>query len=69
MIYSIDFETRSKADLPEVGLDNYANHETTEVLCIAFGTTPDNVHVSSPHDLYPEEDFLDHVRMGGKIAA
>jgi len=69
MIYSIDFETRSKADLPEVGLDNYANDESTEVLCIAFGTQPDNVHVSSPHDLYPEEDFLDHVRMGGKIAA
>jgi DNA polymerase bacteriophage-type len=69
MIYSIDFETRSRANLPDVGLDIYANDPTTEVLCIAFGTTPDNVHVSSPHDLYPEEDFLDHVRMGGKIQA
>jgi DNA polymerase len=69
MIYSIDFETRSRANLPDVGLDIYANDPTTEVLCIAFGTQPDNVHVSSPHDLYPEEDFLDHVRMGGKIQA
>jgi DNA polymerase len=69
MIYSIDFETRSRVNLPDVGLDIYANDPTTEVLCIAFGTTPDNVHVSSPHDLYPEEDFLDHVRMGGKIQA
>jgi DNA polymerase bacteriophage-type len=69
MIYSIDFETRSAIDLPDRGLDIYANDPTTEVLCIAFGTTPDNVHVSSPHDLYPEEDFLDHVRMGGKIQA
>jgi DNA polymerase len=67
--YSIDFETRSHIDLADQGLDIYANDPTTEVLCIAFGTTPNNVHVSSPHDLYPEEDFLDHVRMGGKIQA
>ena len=69
VIFSCDFETRSHANLPDVGLDIYANDHTTEVLCIAFGTSPDNVHVSSPHDLYPEEDFLDHVRMGGKIQA
>ena len=67
--YSIDFETRSHIDLADQGLDIYSNDPTTEVLCIAFGTSPDNVHVSSPHDLYPEEDFLDHVRMGGKIQA
>jgi DNA polymerase len=67
MIYSIDFESRSTINLVEQGLDIYANDPTTEVLCIAFGTQPDNVHVSSPHDLYPEEDFLDHVRNGGKI--
>ena len=65
--YSIDFETRSHIDLADQGLDIYANDPTTEVLCIAFGTQPNNVHVSSPHDLYPEEDFLDHVAMGGKI--
>jgi len=69
MIYSIDFETRSTIELKDQGLDIYANDPSTEVLCIAFGTQPDNVHVSSPHDLYPEEDFLDHVRMGGKIQA
>ena len=45
MIYSIDFETRSAIDLTEQGLDIYANDPTTEVLCIAFGTTPDNVQV------------------------
>jgi DNA polymerase len=69
MIYSIDFETRSKADLPEVGLDNYANHETTEVLCIAFGTDINNVCVATADALYPEEDFLQHVADGGKIQA
>jgi hypothetical protein len=48
MIYSIDFETRSKANLPDVGLDIYANDPTTEVLCIAFGTNPTDVDALSP---------------------
>jgi DNA polymerase len=75
MIYSIDFETRSKADLPEVGLDNYANDESTEVLCIAFGTEPDDVTVGTPHIDYKIctninlPVLLLHVENGGKIAA
>ena len=67
MIYSIDFETRSLANLPDVGLDNYANDYTTEVLCIAFGTTPTNVRVTADMKQVPE--LLDHVRKGGKIQA
>ena len=74
MIYSIDFETRSAIDLAEQGLDIYANDDTTEVLCTAFGTTPDNVVVQAPT---PTEDppayclrwLLDHVAAGGKIQA
>jgi DNA polymerase len=69
MIYSIDFETRSTIDLAEQGLDIYANDETTEVLCIAFGTDINNVCVATPDALYPEEDFLQHVANGGKIQA
>ena len=69
MIYSIDFETRSFADLTEVGLDKYANCLSTEVLCIAFGTDINNVCVATPDALYPEEDFLQHVADGGKIQA
>ena len=45
MIYSIDFETRSTIDLTEQGLDIYANDPSTEVLCIAFGTNPNNVEI------------------------
>ena len=45
MIYSIDFETRSTIDLTDRGLDIYANDPSTEVLCIAFGTTPETVKV------------------------
>jgi len=73
MIYSIDFETRSKANLPDVGLDIYANDPTTEVLCIAFGTQPDNVlvtdQVNNPHYGHFLSKLLDHVRQGGKIQA
>jgi len=74
MIYSIDFETRSRANLPDVGLDIYANDESTEVLCIAFGTQPDNVEVSSTtkeqlHFTPQLYKLIDHVAAGGKIAA
>lgn len=71
MIYSIDFETRSRANLPDVGLDIYANDPSTEVLCIAFGNHPKTVKVSSLQDssknhLWP---LLQHVSKGGKIQA
>jgi DNA polymerase len=74
-IFSIDFETRSFADLPDVGLDKYANCLSTEVLCIAFGTQPDNVVVSQPNppiNIGHSLDFhelIEHVRQGGKIQA
>jgi DNA polymerase len=68
MIYSIDFETRSHIDLTERGLDIYANDDTTDVLCIAFGTTSDNVKVLQigSFDLDP---LFRHVSQGGKIQA
>jgi DNA polymerase len=69
MIYSIDFETRSHANLPDVGLDIYANDPSTEVLCIAFGTTPENVDVLSPKNWVTQATLLEHVRRGGKIQA
>jgi len=31
----IDFETRSLADLPVVGVDNYTDHPSTDILCMA----------------------------------
>ena len=71
MIYSIDFETRSFADLPEIGLDKYANCLSTQVLCIAFGTTPETIKVKAPqnpstNELWP---LMQHVSKGGKVAA
>ena len=68
MIYSIDFETRSRANLPDVGLDIYANDPSTEVLCIAFGTQPNNVVVHKGDSLWTNA-VVEHVRKGGKIQA
>ena len=72
MIFSIDFETRSHIDLADQGLDIYANDDTTEVLCIAYGTQPNNVIVAAPLSwkvLQPLNTLLEHVRNGGKIQA
>jgi DNA polymerase len=71
MIYSIDFETRSHANLPDVGLDIYANDPTTEVLCIAYGVYPQSVGVFSPQTInsFAPNDLIEHVRNGGKIQA
>jgi len=33
---TLDFETRSKTDLPAVGTWNYSVHESTEVMCLAW---------------------------------
>lgn len=68
MIYSIDFETRSFIDLVEHGLDIYANDESTDILCIAYGSDTNNVRVI---DSVFTQNFplLDHVRNGGKIQA
>ncbi|MFZ9646614.1 MAG: DNA polymerase, partial [Fluviibacter sp.] len=56
-------------DLPDRGLDIYANDPSTEVLCIAFGTHPDNVVVSSPMNHTITQEITKHVLAGGKIAA
>jgi len=73
MIYSIDFETRSHIDLVDQGLDIYANDDTTEVLCIAFGNpATDSVIVTKPRVDPSNEDLmflLAHVKRGGKIQA
>ena len=70
MIFSIDFETRSHIDLADQGLDIYANDPTTEVLCIAFGTTPNNVEVLAPNILKNSiHSLMHHVEDGGKIQA
>lgn len=45
MTQTIDFETRSRADLNKVGLYKYAADPSTELLCMARGETPADVKV------------------------
>ena len=68
MVFSIDFETRSAIDLTDRGLDIYANDSSTDILCIAYGSNPNNIRII---DSVFTQNFplLDHVRNGGKIQA
>lgn len=68
MIYSIDFETRSVIDLTDRGLDVYANDPSTEVLCVAFGASPQAIGLYIPSRVKPGA-LLEHVVNGGKIQA
>ena len=57
MIYSIDFETRSHTDLKKVGLDKYAKCQTTEVICMAYSTDGEKVHLWTPDQSVPSFMF------------
>jgi len=41
-----DYETRSNANLPKVGVDKYAADPSTEVLCAAYAVDDDPAQVS-----------------------
>jgi len=36
-VITIDFETKSEADLPKVGAWAYSEHPTTDAICVAYG--------------------------------
>ena len=54
-IVHIDFETRSDLDLKKVGLDAYAKHPSTEVLCMAYSTDESPVRLWLPGQPLPGE--------------
>ena len=54
---SLDFETRSRADLKKVGADNYAQHLSTEILCCSFRLRDDTGDVNSW--LWYADDYVD----------
>ena len=60
----LDFETRSRCDLKKHGSYLYAQHDSTQVLCIAAGFTSDGV----VHD-HITPDMLKHIADGGLVAA
>ena len=54
MIVSIDFETRSRVDIKDYGLDKYAKDPSTEVLCMAYSIDGGPVKLYTPQFALPQ---------------
>ena len=65
---AIDFETRSQANLKQIGAYLYARHTSTEILCLAYGFEGSPVKLWHP-GLPPPDDLLRHVVRGGLVEA
>lgn len=66
----VDYETYSECDLKECGATVYAQHSTTEILCMSWrlpGMEKARVWVPS-REPFPEE-VIDHILAGGVIEA
>ena len=50
----LDFETRSRCDLPKHGVYNYAQDPSTEVLCMSYAFDTDDVQTWLPGQPFPE---------------
>ena len=61
----LDFETRSHCDLKKHGVYNYAEHPTTEVLCMSYAFGDDEVRTWRQPAPFPD-DVRHHI---GRIAA
>ena len=71
-VVSLDFETKSRADLKTVGTDNYASHLTTDILCCSFIHTLNGVEADRwlwfaesgdlPYDIYDALRYADEVQ-------
>jgi len=66
-ILSIDFETRSRIELKDRGLNVYATDPSTEIICIAAGFVESEVQVWAPQDV--PSWVLDYAANSGVISA
>lgn len=66
----IDFETRCTLELKDVGSWRYAEHSTCDILCLAIGSTAEDVEVWRPgvndHVL---ARLYQHIEAGGLVSA
>ena len=51
----IDFETRSRCNLPERGVYNYAQDASTDVLCMSYAFDDDDVRTWLPWHPFPQD--------------
>jgi DNA polymerase len=54
MLVNLDFETRSKVDLKDKGLDTYARDVSTEVICMAYSIDGGEVKLWTPQFAIPQ---------------
>jgi len=55
----VDFETRSACDLKIAGVYNYAQHGSTEVLCMSYAFDDEDVQTWTPGQPFPQQ-VADH---------
>lgn len=53
----IDYETQSACDLKKSGAWVYAEHPSTEIICLGFITEDAEPHVLTPDDFYCDEGW------------
>jgi DNA polymerase len=54
MILWLDFETRSRCDLPSRGVYNYAQDGSTDVLCMSYAFDDEDVQTWTPDQPFPD---------------
>lgn len=64
----LDFETRSTVDLKKQGADNYARHESTEVMAIGYAFDDEPVEVVRYGNPLPDR-LVRHIASGGLVIA
>lgn len=63
-----DFETRSTIELPEVGIDIYSRHPTTDAWCFAYSFGDEDVDIWTPGEPCPRR-VREHIEAGGIFVA
>ena len=64
----LDYETRSRCDLPSRGGYNYAQDPSTEILCMAYAINDEEVALWTPDQPFPQA-IVKHINAGGQIRA
>lgn len=65
---AIDFESRSSVDLKRAGVYRYAQHESTDIWCMAYAFGDGPVQVWTPDQPFPA-DLADWVKAGKPLRA
>lgn len=65
---SLDFETYSECDIRSAGAYAYADHRSTEVLCLAWAVDNQAPKLWRPGDVIPNELF-DYIKAGAEVWA